>query len=79
MINSSSKDAIEKLITSRNEVKVENKYRKAPTNFVVSIPQSPTQICESWKPIEVVKSSSIMKTPMSLELPQICVYIGVFN
>jgi hypothetical protein len=48
MINSSSKDAIEKLITSRNEVKVENKYQKAPTNFVVSIPQPPTQICESF-------------------------------
>jgi hypothetical protein len=48
MINSSSKDTIEKLITSGNEVKVENKYRKAPTNFVVSIPQSPTQICKSF-------------------------------
>jgi hypothetical protein len=48
MVNSSSKDAIEKLITSRNEVKVENKSRKATTNFAVSIPQCPTQICKSF-------------------------------
>jgi hypothetical protein len=48
MVNSSSKDAIEKLITSGNEVKVENKYGKAPTNFAVSIPQSSTQICKSF-------------------------------